>query len=128
MPKLVHLRLDDGTDIYMEATEDVEAPAAASSGDRYDDQTSRTLISLGTKTPQAAQTQAVQSFKAIESTIRTYTHYTMNAFRDMASANVEKVTLEFGLKVGGEAGVPYITKGTAESNLKITVECSFKDR
>ncbi|MBE9109002.1 hypothetical protein IQ273_06170, partial [Nodosilinea sp. LEGE 07298] len=75
---------------------------------------------------QAAQIHAAQSFKAIEGTIRTYTSYTMNAFKDMATANVEKVTLEFGLKVGGEAGVPYVTKGTAESNLKITVECSFK--
>jgi hypothetical protein len=127
MAKLVKVQLDDGTEIYMEATEDVEAPATASSGEFYDGETSRTSKGLGGITSQAAQAQAVQSFKAIESTIRTYTNYTMNAFRDMASANVEKVTLEFGLKVGGEAGVPYVTKGTAESNLKITVECSFKD-
>jgi hypothetical protein len=72
-----------------------------------------------------AQKHAAQSFKAIDGTIRTYTTYTMNAFKDMATANVESVTLEFGLKVGGEAGVPYVTKGTAESNLKITVHCSF---
>ena len=38
---------------------------------------------------------------------------------------VDKVTLQFGIRVGGEAGVPYVTKGTAESNLSITVECSF---
>jgi hypothetical protein len=73
----------------------------------------------------ANQAHAAQSFKAIEGTIRTYTSYTMNAFKDMSTANVERVTLEFGLKVGGEAGVPYVTRGTAESNLKITVECSF---
>jgi len=35
------------------------------------------------------------------------------------------VTLEFGINVGGEAGIPYITKGSVESNLKIKVECSF---
>jgi hypothetical protein len=51
----------------------------------------------------------------------------LNAFRDLAGANVDKVTLEFGIKVGGEAGIPYVTKGTAESNIKITVECSFPD-
>jgi len=45
----------------------------------------------------------------------------------MATADVEKVTLQFGIQIGGEAGVPYVTKGTAESNLTITVECSFKD-
>jgi hypothetical protein len=33
--------------------------------------------------------------------------------------------LEFGVELGGEAGVPYVTKGTAKSNMKITVECSF---
>lgn len=43
----------------------------------------------------------------------------------VAIANVDKVTLEFGIELGGEAGVPYVTKGTAKSNLKITVECSF---
>ena len=45
----------------------------------------------------------------------------------MAIANVDKVTLEFGVKVAGEGGVPYITKGSSECNLKITVECSFPD-
>ncbi|NJM77983.1 MAG: hypothetical protein HC852_22170 [Acaryochloridaceae cyanobacterium RU_4_10] len=34
-------------------------------------------------------------------------------------ANVDKVTLEFGIKVDAEAAIPYITKGTAESNLNI---------
>lgn len=126
MTKLVKVQLDDGTEIYMEATEDVEAPAAAPSpGEFYDGETTRTSKGLGGMTSQAAQAHAVQSFKAIESTIRTYTNYTMNAFQDLACANVEKVTLEFGLKVGGEAGVPYVTKGTAESNLKITVQCNF---
>lgn len=51
----------------------------------------------------------------------------MNAFKQMpiANANVDKVTLEFGIELGGEAGVPYVTKGTAKSNMKIAVECSF---
>ncbi len=68
---------------------------------------------------------AAQSFKAIEGTIRAYTHSTLSAFKNMSDANVDKVTLQFGIRVGGEAGVPYVTKGTAESNLSITVECSF---
>ncbi|HEY9605328.1 MAG TPA: CU044_2847 family protein [Allocoleopsis sp.] len=46
---------------------------------------------------------------------------------EKAIANVDKVTLEFGIELGGEAGVPYVTKGTAKSNLKITVECSFPE-
>ena len=33
-----------------------------------------------------------------------------------------KVTAEFGVKLGGEMGVPLITKITGEANFKITVE------
>jgi len=125
MTQLVPIRLEDGTEIYMEATDDVVAPTSAPGPDaEVYGETTRTAKGWGTAN-QVAQAQAAQSFKAIEGTIRTYTTYTMNAFKDMATANVEKVTLEFGLKVGGEAGVPYVTKGTAESNLKITVQCSF---
>lgn len=125
MTQLVPIRLEDGTEIYMEATDDVVAPdSALISCTNANGETTRTAKGLGMPS-QAVQAHAAQSFKAIEGTIRTYTSYTMNAFKDMATANVEKVTLEFGLKVGGEAGVPYVTKGTAESNLKITVECSF---
>ncbi len=129
MTQLVPIVLEDGTEIYMEATEDVVAPDAPGNGlgaPNMPAETTRTSkgVNWGT-TSQVAQRHAAQSFKAIEGTIRTYTTYTMNAFKDMATANVESVTLEFGLKVGGEAGVPYVTKGTAESNLKITVHCSF---
>lgn len=61
----------------------------------------------------------------MEQTIKSYTVYTLNAFREIATANVDKVILEFGVKVTGEGGVPYITKGSGECNLKVTVECSF---
>lgn len=124
MTQLVPIRLEDGTEIYIEATENVVAPESVDCSQGLDQETTRTSkgISLNGN---AAQVQMAQSFRAIEGTIRAYTNHTMNAFRDMACANVERVTLEFGLKVGGEAGVPYVTKGTAESNLKITVECSF---
>lgn len=40
---------------------------------------------------------------------------------------MDKVTLEFGVQVGGEAGVPDVTKGTVESNLEVTVACSFPE-
>ena len=43
----------------------------------------------------------------------------------MQMPSEQKVTLEIEVKVAGEAGVPYVTKGTADANLKITVECSF---
>ena len=114
MTQLVTLTLDDGTVIYVEATENITVPTppAGSSAEP-------------TRTGKGASDQVLRSFHAMQGTIRAYTHYTLNAFRSMVSANVNKVTLEFGIKIGGEAGIPYVTKSTAESNLKIIVECSF---
>ena len=115
MTHLAPIQLDDNTIIYIEAEDDVDAPIASSS-----EGTTRTAKGPGEKT--------LKNFQAMQGTIRTYTAYTLNAFKEMATAKVDKVTLEFGVKVAGEGGVPYITKGSGECNLKITVECSFPDR
>lgn len=114
MTQLAPIQLDDGSIIYIEAEDDVTSSSGPTS-----EGVTRTAKGMGGT--------ALQNFQAMQGTIRTYTAYTLNAFKDMATANVDKVTLEFGVKVAGEGGVPYITKGSAECNLKITVECSFPD-
>ena len=143
MPQLVPLKLEDGSEIYVEATNDVPVPVSGSragaveqvrggqkgifgNGTRGVTSYSRNLES-GSANGSGGSMMVAQNFKALENTIRTYTNQTLNAFKELASANVDKVTLEFGIRIGGEAGVPYVTRGTAESNLNITVECSFKD-
>ena len=120
MSKLQKVRLDDETVIYIEADEDVEASFQAPADERQP-------IAKGGNTRGGGMSTALNQFQAMQDTIRGYTTQSLNAFRDLAGANVDKVTLEFGIKVGGEAGIPYVTKGTAESNIKITVECSFPD-
>jgi hypothetical protein len=124
MTQLTPIKLDDGTVIYIEATEEVRAPALSEEEPAEDEEED-----LVDKSGRFAETQKrmVQDFQAIQGTIRAYTVYTLNAFKKVAIANVDKVTLEFGIELGGEAGVPYVTKGTAKSNLKITVECSFPE-
>jgi hypothetical protein len=112
MTQLAPIELEDGTVIYIEATEDIEDLLVNKEEEQRP-------IKRG------VSDQVVQSFNMLQGTISAYTTYTLNAFKQVAIANVDKVTLEFGIKVGTEAAVPYITKGTAESNLKITVECSF---
>lgn len=57
--------------------------------------------------------------------IRGYTEYAVSAFRNFAAAEVQELTLKFGIKLGGKAGIPYITEGSAESNLEIEVKCKF---
>lgn len=115
MTHLAPIQLDDNTIIYIEAEDDVTPPIPSNA-----EGTTRTAKGPGEK--------ALKNFQAMQGTIRTYTTYTLNAFKEMATANVDKVTLEFGVKIAGEGGVPYITKGSGECNLKITVECSFGDR
>lgn len=119
MPQLTSIKLEDGTVIYIESSEDVNLPKGLEPMEDEEEP----LISKGD-----AMDSAVQKIKSIEGMIRSYTANTLNAFKEIATANVDKVTLEFGIKIGGEAGIPYITKGTAESNLKIIVECSFPNK
>ncbi len=57
--------------------------------------------------------------------IRDCAEYTLNSFKNFAAAEVDEITLKFGIKLGGEAGIPYITKGTAESNIEISIKCKF---
>ncbi len=121
MQQLTSVKLEDGTVIYIEPGEDIiipkdtEAEDAETNGDKEESPVTRG----------GSMETAVKKVRSVEETIKAYTNHTLNAFRDIAFANVDKVTLEFGVKVGGEAGIPYVTKGTAESNLKVTVECSF---
>ncbi|NEQ32927.1 MAG: hypothetical protein F6K04_18325 [Leptolyngbya sp. SIO4C5] len=135
--QLAPIQLEDGTVIYVQATDVVVPPSPAPAAVPVEQ--TRSQMGRGEKgilqdTMRAArgfvteadpQTAAIQSFQAIEGTIKAYTHHTLSAFKQIAGANVDKVTLEFGIEVGGEVGVPYVTKGTADCNLKITVECSL---
>ncbi|MEO0538995.1 MAG: CU044_2847 family protein [Cyanobacteria bacterium P01_A01_bin.123] len=122
MTQLIPIQIDTDTIIYVEPATDVQVqlPAAPSR------ELTRADLDLGDKGAiEDATRKAMQSFAAMETTIETYTRRTLNAFRKLGSAEVDKVQLEFGINLGGEAGVPYVTRGTAECSLKITVECTF---
>lgn len=69
--------------------------------------------------------QAIVKMQQARSMIRGYAMYALSAFKDFHTAEVQEVSLKFGLKLGGKAGIPYITEGSAESNLEISVKCTF---
>jgi len=119
MSKVIPMELEDGTFIYIESSEDVNAPLP----NLPEEPREQGLVSKGSCTD-----AAFEKFKSLERTIRAYTIHTLKAFKEIADDNIDKVTLEFGITVGGEAGIPYITKGTAESSLKVTVQCSFPNK
>lgn len=122
MTKLTPIQLDDNTIIYIEATDDVNVPLVIAEEPAEEEE--EALIDKG-MSPEAVRKQIVQNFQIIHTTIRAYTVCSLNAFKQLPIPGVNKVTLEFGIELGGEAGIPYVTKGTAKSNLKVTVECSF---
>ena len=125
MTKLTPIKLDDGTVIYMETQEDVEIDSDELTVDESETEMTRDDLGKGGK---GIKEDIARNFQLIEDTIKAYTQYTLNAFKKVANANIDKVTLEFGIKLGGKAGIPYVTEGSAESNLKVTVECSFPER
>jgi Trypsin-co-occurring domain 1 len=118
MSQLQPLQVEDGTVIYIETTDRAATTGAIANSE----ETTRSAKGWGSPNPSS---QVSQSFQAIESTIKTYTKHTLNAFRDAAMADVKKVTLEFGVNVSGMSGIPYIATGTAACNIKVVVECEF---
>ncbi len=130
MAKLAPVELEDGTVLYVEVNENIELEANPTPAKEVTRELTRGDLGKVDKGLKDILNQEIslspqQRFKTIENTIKAYTSNTLNAFQDIANANISKVTLEFGIKIGGKAGIPYVTEGTAESNLKITVECSF---
>ncbi|MBD2091926.1 hypothetical protein H6F67_18945 [Microcoleus sp. FACHB-1515] len=123
MNKLQPIQIDENTVIYIETNESIDVPILTPASGAETGEVQRGGAKGGVMT--RSTQQAMQSFQAIESTIRLYTLYTLNAFRKMAVAEVQTVTLEFGVNVAGVAGVPYIATGTAGCNIKVTVECAF---
>ncbi|MEH1813764.1 MAG: CU044_2847 family protein [Nostoc sp.] len=74
------------------------------------------------------RTDAIARMQQARQMIRSYTIYALSAFKDFNTAEIEEVSLKFGIKLGGKAGIPYITEGSAESNLEIQVKCKFPEK
>lgn len=130
MTKLVPVELEDGAILYIEAQEDAEAvntPPIQLAPTGNEEQRRGGQKGIGNM-GQSLQTNMAQSMHMVQSTIRTYTLYSLNAFKNMGSANVDEVTLEFGVNLSADAGIPYIASGKAQSNLKITVKCSYSQK
>ncbi len=72
---------------------------------------------------------AKEHFRRVHGMIRAYSWYALGAFRGMAGrlpgTHIEEITLKFGMKIGGEAGLPVFTKGSVESNFEVEVKCKF---
>ena len=105
-------------EIYVESKETPTMPEVAPNLDSDDEEESYSfqLEDAAVKMQEANQV------------IRGYALYTISAFKNFGLANVEEVKLKFGMKMGGKAGIPYITEGSADCNVEIEVKFTFPDQ
>ena len=107
--------------MYIEAPEPLEIPDAPPSNAPISDSDDEYDESMGISDEVKAK------LKDIHGTIQAYTYYALGAFRKVAFADVEEMTLKFGIKIAGSTGVPILTQGSAEGSFQIEVKCKFKD-
>lgn len=72
-----------------------------------------------------AKDAVIVQIQDIHKKIRGYTKLALGAFKNFSEAEVEEVTIKFGIKLGGKAGIPFVTEGSAESNFEFEVKCKF---
>ncbi|MBM0741270.1 hypothetical protein JOY44_06495 [Phormidium sp. CLA17] len=121
MTQLVPVQLDDGMMLYIEAQDNTNSPTISPEAELEQRRTGQ----KGLPTFSPPRIDPAQSMQLMQNTIRTYAYYCMNAFKNCGVANIDEVTLEFGVNLSADAGVPYIASGKAQSSLKITVKCSY---
>ena len=100
--------------MYFEAVEPIEVPEALTNDtdDEYE--------SMGVTDEVKAK------LKDIHGTLQAYTYYAIGAFSKVAFAEVEEITLKFGIKIAGSTGMPILTQGSAEGSFQVEVKCKPK--
>jgi hypothetical protein len=108
---LTEILAPDGSTIYVQCNEQASDELQAVSF----------LDDIGKRTEKFKET--------LLGTIRGYSQMVLNAVEEgLADSAPEKVSLEFGLHLGGKAGVPFVTEGSAQANVKVTVEWNLSER
>ena len=112
MAHKIYIEQEDGEILVIEISE--------SEGDQISNTTNK-----NDRESKGFKEDTIKNLQDVHETIRFYTKYAIGAFKNLGDAQVEEVTLKFGLKIGGEAGIPILTKASAESNFEISVKCKF---
>lgn len=124
MAKLKAVELDNGQWVYVQVDENITftddiptntQPVTRDGGFERKGDLTRGLAN-----------QTHQAVNSLGDVIRAMSDTAAKALQNSALGNVEKVTLEFGITLGGEAGIPFITSGKAEGSVNITVEFARK--
>jgi len=113
MATLIELDLGEGRTVLVETDDEVSVPRSAAGTMGYQ--------------PSRRDSALRADLGRVQRTLQGFVDGAVGALRDV-DADVERVTLEFGLGLGGEAGIPFVTKGKAEGALRVTVQCNLSRR
>jgi len=116
MTTLKKVELDDGQWVYVQIDEAVsfaEMETAVEDASGFESKGMRE--------------QADQAASTVSGLIRAMSETAANALKHSALGSVNKVTLEFGITLGGEAGIPFVTSGKADGSVNVTIEFAPKD-
>lgn len=115
MATIKAIEVENGQWVYMQVDENVNFP----------DIPAETQDDTGFE-HKGIKEQAKKAVDNLGDLIRSMSDTAAKALQESALGNVSKVTLEFGIKLGGEAGIPYIVNGTAEGSVNVKVEFAPK--
>jgi hypothetical protein len=89
---------------------------------QYDDEESDELQAVGYIDDIKERTERFKT--TMVSTVRGYSKIVLDTVQKSMTdlRTPSKVTMEFGLQAGGESGIPFVTKGTAQANVKVMIE------
>jgi Trypsin-co-occurring domain 1 len=60
----------------------------------------------------------------VQEKILAYANFAIGAFQHLGAAEVEEISLKFGIKLGGKTGIIF-TEGSAEGSMEVSVKCKF---
>ena len=137
MTNLKPIQLEDGEIIYIQAEENTaNLPTFETSNQEIEkDKNSPKELDFLTDIPDnedrvfgLEKLNMKQQGEQLQNTIKSYSKHIIKSFKDLALAEVTEVTLEFGVNIGGMAGIPYIATGNTDCNIKVTVKCEFNNK
>lgn len=107
MAKLMEVQGPDGSTIFIQYEE----------GD-----TDELAVAVGVVDDIAERTERFKSY--VSTTIQGYSQILLDAVISQQAKQLipSKLAIEFGIQAGGETGVPFVTKGIAQANVKVLVE------
>ena len=105
----------NGYTLFMEAAEPLDLPDSSVIND--DDEYERMGIN-----------EVKVQLSEVHAKLQNYARYAIGAFQNVPFADVEEITLKFGIKIAGSTGVPILPQSSAEANFQIEVKCKPKEK